>query len=62
MDCEALDKEEEPAGDLLSLLCPEVAISMLGLAVTSSAWDWYQSSIAQHLATSYNITASSIGR
>ena len=36
-------------------------MSMYGLMVTSSGWDWYQSSIAPHLTTNYHITASTIG-
>ena len=47
---------------LTSLLCPEVCVSMFGLSVTSSSWDFYQSSIAPYLSTSYHISASSIGK
>ena len=39
---------------------PGMVISMGGLMVTSSAWDWYQSSIAQHLQTTYFLTASQV--
>ena len=33
---------------------------MGGLVVTSSAWDWYQSSIAEHLAHKYRLSASQV--
>ena len=33
---------------------------MGGLVVTSSAWDWYQSSIAAHLAHKYQLSASQV--
>ena len=33
---------------------------MGGLVVTSSAWDWYQSSIAEHLAHKYQLSASQV--
>ena len=33
---------------------------MCGLVVTSSAWDWYQSSIAEHLAHKYKLSASQV--
>ena len=55
-------EEHMVMGDMLSVLRPEVVMSMLGLMVTSSSWDWYQSSIASYLSTSYHISASYIGR
>ena len=33
---------------------------MGGLVVTGSAWDWYQSSIAEHLAHKYQLSASQV--
>ena len=55
-------REYVVVGDLVSLLRPEVVMSMMGLMVTSSSWDWYQSSIAPYLSTSYHISASYIGK
>ena len=57
-------REEETTAmtSLASLLCPEVCVSMFGLTVTSSSWDFYQSSIAPYLSTSYHISASYIGK
>ena len=39
---------------------PGMVVSMGGLMVTSSAWDWYQSSIAEYLETTYFLTASQV--
>ena len=61
-----LDKVREEDADrmtgLTSLLCPEVCVSMLGLTVTSSSWDFYQSSIAPYLSASFHISPSLIGK
>ena len=39
---------------------PGMLMSMGALMVTSSAWDWYQSSIAQYLQGKYSLTASQV--
>ena len=45
---------------IMMLRVPGMLVSMVGLMVTSSAWDWYQSSIAQYLARKYALTASQV--
>ena len=61
---ESDDKAEGQDSDSMSLVTmvrvPGMVVSMGGLMVTSSAWDWYQSSIAQHLQTKYSLTASQV--
>ena len=51
----------EVRGGGLSLVWPEVVVSMFGLMVSSSSWDWYQSSLSPFLATSYQVNTDTIG-
>ena len=46
---------------LRMLTLPAMLVSMFGLMVTSSGWDWYQSSIATFLEQEYSLSASQIG-
>ena len=53
-------QDSEPMSLVTMVRVPGMVVSMAGLMVTSSAWDWYQSSIAQHLETKYSLTASQV--
>ena len=53
-------QDSEPMSLSMMVRVPGMLVSMLGLMVTSSAWDWYQSSIAQHLERKYSLTASQV--
>ena len=46
---------------LKMLMLPALLVSMFGLMVTSSGWDWYQSSISTFLEQEYSLSASQIG-
>ena len=56
-----LDKVREEEADTMTGLTSR-GVSMFGLTVTSSSWDFYQSTIAPYLSTSYHISASFIGK
>ena len=56
-----VEGQESDSMSLVTMVrVPGMVISMGGLMVTSSAWDWYQSSIAQHLQIKYSLTASQV--
>ena len=53
-------QDSEPMSLRMMVRVPGMLVSMVSLMVTSSAWDWYQSSIAQHLQRKYSLTASQV--
>ena len=53
-------RDSDPMSLVTMVRVPGMVISMGGLMVTSSAWDWYQSSIAEYLQTTYFLTASQV--
>ena len=53
-------QDSDPMSLITMVRVPGMVISMGGLMVTSSAWDWYQSSIAEYLETKYFLTASQV--
>ena len=55
------DGSKSSVGILRMLMLPALLVSMFGLMVTSSGWDWYQSSIATFLEQEYSLSASQIG-
>ena len=59
-DAKGDGQDSEPMSLTMMVRVPGMLVSMLGLMVTSSAWDWYQSSIAQHLERKYSLTASQV--
>ena len=59
-DTTAEGQDSDPMSLVTMVRVPGMVISMGGLMVTSSAWDWYQSSIAQHLQSKYSLTASQV--
>ena len=59
-DNTAEGQDSDPMSLVTMVRVPGMVISMGGLMVTSSAWDWYQSSIAEYLETTYFLTASQV--
>ena len=55
------DVSRNSVGILKMLTLPALLVSMFGLMVTSSGWDWYQSSISTFLEQEYSLSASQIG-
>ena len=53
-------RDSDPMSLVTMVRVPGMVVSMVGLMVTSSAWDWYQSSIAQYLEAKYSLTASQV--
>ena len=60
LDSSSASGERGGIAGLLRL--PGFLVSMLGLMVTASAWDWYQSSVAEYLQHMYSLSSSHVGK